>query len=122
MIRLAIYSLVIALILGLVFQLPRRVAVLVIASVLGVFAGWASLLGNVNNVICDFETRVGEDTCSGIYFGEHRLPGFMQGQHGDAWLLVIAGLMGALAVDLIVLLVMWAWSRVLRGRRVPTAA
>jgi hypothetical protein len=121
MIRLAIYSLAIAIVLGLVFQLPRRVAVLVISSVLGVFAGWVTLLGNVNNTICDLETRVAEDRCSGIYFGGHRLPQFMQGSHGDAWLLVIAGLMGALAVDLIVLLVMWGWSRVRRGR-VPTAA
>ena len=122
---LALISLALAILVVLLSRLPRRVLVLLVSSVVGVFIAWVTFVTNSMRVECDYSNPPRVDTCSGLYvslFGEHRLPQFMQGDHADAWLIFAAGLIGATVACLVALLSIWGWSRFRRGRPVASAA
>lgn len=116
---LAVISIAIALVILLLSRLARPVLVLVVGAIVGAVAGVLMLLGRTSSRICDFARPVSVDRCSGQYFtlmgADHRLPQFMQGPHADAWLIGTAALLGALLVDIVAFVALWAWSRMRRS-------
>ena len=125
MLRLALISLVLAIVLALLSRLPRRVLALVGASVAGAILGLLTFVTNSMTRVCDYGRPPRVDTCSGVYvsiFGEHRLPQFMQGAYAGSWLIVAAGLVGAVVAVLGALLAMWGWARLRPRRLLPGTA
>ena len=125
MLRLALISLVLAIVLALLSRLPKRVLALVGASVAGVLLGLLTFVTNSMTRVCDYSRPPRVDTCSGVYvsfLGEHRLPQFMQGDYADGWLILSAGLVGALVAFLVALLSMWGWARLRPRRLLPGPA
>ena len=125
MLRLALISLVLAIVLALLSRLPRRVLALVGASVVGVLLGLLTFVTNSMTRVCDYGRPPRVDTCSGVYvsiFGEHRLPQFMQGDYAGSWLIVAAGSVGAVVAVLGALLAMWGWARLRPRRLLPGTA
>ncbi len=115
---LAVISIAFALVILLLSRLPRPVLVLVVAAIVGAITGVLLLLGRTFSRSCDFARPVSVDRCSGEYVSlmgaDHRLPQFMQGPHGDAWLIGTAALLGAVLADILALVALRAWSR-MRG-------
>lgn len=108
-VTLALIAIVLALGIVLLARLPRRVVVLVVASIVGVVAGVLMLLPlGVSIAICDFIRQPVVDTCSGTYVSGHRLPQFMQ-SHPEAWMIGTAALVGVVLMDGLALVTMWAW-------------
>ena len=125
MLRLALISLVLAIVLALLSRLPRRVLALVGASVAGVLLGLLTFVTDSMTRVCDYGRPPRVDTCSGVYvsiFGEHRLPQFMQGDYAGSWLIVAAGLVGAVVAGLGALLAIWGWARLRPRRLLPGTA
>ena len=125
MLRLALISLVLAIVLALLSRLPRRVLALVGASVAGVILGLLTFVTSSMTRVCDYGRPPRVDTCSGVYvsiFGEHRLPQFMQGDYAGSWLIVAAGLVGAVVAVLGALLAIWGWARLRPRRLLPGTA
>ena len=125
MLRLALISLVLAIVLALLSRLPRRVLALVGASVAGVLLGLLTFVTDSMTRVCDYGRPPRVDTCSGVYvsiFGEHRLPQFMQGDYAGSWLIVAAGLVGAVVAVLGALLAIWGWARLRPRRLLPGTA
>jgi len=123
--RLALISLVLAIVLALLSRLPRRVLALVGASVAGVLLGLLTFVTDSMTRVCDYGRPPRVDTCSGVYvsiFGEHRLPQFMQGDYAGSWLIVAAGLVGAVVAVLGALLAIWGWARLRPRRLLPGTA
>src|SRR4051812_7907733 len=78
---LALISVALAVGIALLDQLPRRVRVLVVFSVMGAVFGVLMLVGRTWERTCELSDPTVVDRCSGKYielFGEHRLPQFMQ--------------------------------------------
>ena len=125
MLRLALISLVLAIVLALLSRLPRRVLALVGASVAGVLLGLLTFVTDSMTRVCDYGRPPRVDTCSGVYvpiFGEHRLPQFIQGDYAGSWLIVAAGLVGAVVAVLGALLAIWGWARLRPRRLLPGTA
>ena len=102
---LAVIAIALALVIFLLSRLPRPILVLVVAAIVGAVAGVLMLLGRTSSRICDFARPVSVDRCSGQYVTlmgvDHRLPQFMQGPHGDVWLIGTAALLGIVLADIV---------------------
>ncbi len=110
-VTLALIAIALAFGIVLLAHLPRRVVVLIGASIVGAVAGVLTLLAlGVSTRICDLSRQPVVDTCSGTYVSGYRLPQFMQGTYTDAWMIGTASLVGAVLLDLVALAGMRAWS------------